>query len=118
MGKVFVGEDRRLGRTVAVKLVPTAGADPVARQRFVREARSAAAFSHPNAVAIYDAGEAEGYLYLVMELVDGPSLADRLAAPGPIDPDEARHIATAVLAALAAAHAVGVVHRDVKPGNI
>ena len=116
--KVYAAYDRRLDRQVAVKLVPTAQAEPVSRQRFVREARSAAAFTHPNAVALFDAGEADGYLYLVMELVEGQSLADRLVAYGPLDHAEARLVISGVLAALAAAHAVGVVHRDVKPGNV
>ena len=84
----------------------------------MREARSAAAFTHPNAVALFDAGESDGYLYLVMELVEGQSLADRLAREGPLEPAVAGNIAASVLAALAAAHAVGIVHRDVKPGNI
>ena len=83
--RVYAAYDRRLDRQVAVKLVPTAQAEPVSRQRFVREARSAAAFTHPNAVALFDAGEADGYLYLVMELVEGQSLADRLVAHGPLD---------------------------------
>jgi eukaryotic-like serine/threonine-protein kinase len=118
MAKVYAAHDHRLDRPVAVKLVPTAQAEPISRQRFVREARSAAAFTHPNAVALFDAGEAEGFLYLVMEFVDGQSLTDRLAVDGQLDPGTARHIAAGVLAALAAAHAVGIVHRDVKPGNI
>ena len=117
-GKVFAGRDERLHRDVAIKLVPTASAEPVARQRFVREARTAAAFTHPNAVALYDAGEADGSLYLVMELVDGESLAEMLAARGPLGPAESERIMSAVLSALAAAHGAGIVHRDVKPGNV
>ena len=116
--KVYEAHDRRLHRNVAVKLMPAAPAEPELRQRFVREARSAAAFTHPNAVALFDAGESDGYLYLVMELVDGQSLADRLATEGALEPAVAGNIAASVLAALAAAHAVGIVHRDVKPGNI
>ena len=116
--KVYEAHDLRLDRQVAVKLVPAAPAEPELRQRFVREARSAAAFTHPNAVALFDAGESDGYLYLVMELVDGQSLADRLATDGPLEPATAGNITAGVLAALAAAHAVGIVHRDVKPGNI
>ena len=79
MAKVYAAHDERLDRPVAVKLVPTAQAEPILRQRFIREARSAAAFTHPNAVALFDAGEADDFLYLVMEFVDGQSLADRLA---------------------------------------
>ena len=116
--RVFAAHDQRLGRTVALKLVPAADAEPVLRQRFIREARSAAGFSHPNAVAVFDAGESDGYLYLVMELVSGRSLADRLAEGGPLDPAAASTIAIAVLRALGAAHAVGIVHRDVKPANV
>ena len=118
MAKVYAADDRRLHRRVAIKLVPLAAAEPVARHRFIREARSAAGFIHPNAVAIFDAGEADGYLYLVMELVDGETLADRLASRGALITAEARSIAGNVLRALAAAHAVGIVHRDVKPANI
>ena len=118
MAKVYAAHDQRLDRPVAVKLVPTAQAEPILRQRFIREARSAAAFTHPNAVALFDGGEADDFLYLVMEFVDGQTLAERLAVAGPLDPGVARRIASSVLAALAAAHAVGVVHRDVKPGNI
>ena len=118
MAKVYEAYDRRLDRQVAVKLVPAVQSGPDLRQRFVREARSAAAFTHPNAVALFDAGESDGYLYLVMELVEGQSLADRLATEGPLKPAVAGNIAASVLAALAAAHAVGIVHRDVKPGNI
>src|SRR3954447_22643593 len=76
---VYEARDRRLDRPVAVKLLPAVNAQPELRQQFVREARSAAAFTHPNAVALFDAGESDGYLYLVMELVDGQSLAERLA---------------------------------------
>jgi serine/threonine-protein kinase len=118
MATVVSARDLRLERPVAVKLMPVAGIDAAGRARFVREARSSAGFSHPNAVAVYDAGEAGGYLYLVMEIVDGPSLASRLAEHGRLGGDEAVAVTTAVLAALGAAHAAGIVHRDVKPGNI
>ena len=117
-GRVFAASDERLHRDVAIKLVPTMNAEPIARQRFVREARSAAAFTHPHAVALYDAGEADGSLYLVMELVEGQSLAELLAARGPLGPAESERIMAAVLSALAAAHGAGIVHRDVKPGNV
>ena len=85
---------------------------------FVREAQSAAGLSHPNAVAVFDAGEADGYLYIVMELVEGRSLANVLAEAGPLEPSQATAIAASVLAALGQAHAAGIVHRDVKPSNI
>jgi serine/threonine protein kinase len=118
MARVYAARDLRLERAVAIKLVPVSGIDGSGRARFVREARSSASFSHPNAVAVFDAGEADGFLYLVMELVDGPSLAAWLAERGPLGVDEAVSIAAAVLAALGAAHEAGIVHRDVKPGNI
>jgi hypothetical protein len=118
MARVVAAHDLRLDRAVAIKLVPVAGIDRAGRERFVREARSSARFTHPNAVAVYDAGEGDGYLYLVMELVDGPSLATRLADEGRLDTPEALRITDRVLAALGAAHAAGIVHRDVKPGNI
>jgi serine/threonine-protein kinase len=118
MARVVAAHDLRLDRAVAIKLVPVAGIDRAGRERFVREARSSAGFTHPNAVAVFDAGEGDGFLYLVMELVDGPSLATRLSEHGRVDTPEALRIIERVLAALGAAHAAGIVHRDVKPGNI
>ena len=118
MARVVVAHDLRLDRQVAVKLLPLDVADPAGPARFVREARSSARFSHPHAVAVYDAGEADDHLYLVMELVDGPSLAAVLAAEGPLAVARAQRIADEVLQALAAAHRAGIVHRDVKPGNV
>jgi eukaryotic-like serine/threonine-protein kinase len=118
--RVVAALDERLARRVAVKLVDAAvvdSTDPVARQRFVRESRASAGFSHPNAVAVYDTGEDAGLLYLVMELVDGPSVA-QLVAGGPLPVERAVRIAAQVLDALDAAHASGVVHRDVKPANV
>ena len=119
--RVYRGTDRRLGRPVAVKLLEVgriATADPEARRRFVREARSSAGFTHPHAVTVFDAGEADGELFIVMELVDGPSLANAMAERGPFPEGDAVRIATQVLSALSAAHASGIVHRDVKPANI
>ena len=118
MAMVYAGRDRRLDRPVAVKVVPVAVTEPVGRARFVREAQSAAGLSHPNAVAVFDAGEADGYLYIVMELVEGRSLGNVLAEAGPLEPSQATAIAASVLAALGQAHAAGIVHRDVKPSNI
>jgi hypothetical protein len=118
MGEVHAADDLRLRREVAVKLVPAAGITTVARARFVREAQAAARIHHPNAVAVFDAGESDGFLYLVMERVTGQTLDDRLAASGPLPVAEAATIAVAVLDGLGAAHAAGVVHRDVKPANI
>ncbi len=117
MARVFEARDRRLDRRVAVKLVWAGALDAAQRERFRREARASAGFSHPNAVATYDAGEDGEELYLVMELVEGPSLAGRLLG-GRLPVGEALAIADGVLAALGAAHAAGIVHRDVKPGNV
>ena len=118
MAEVFAGTDRRLGREVAVKLLlPAMAARPDIRSRFEAEARSAASLSHPNAVAVFDTGEHEGVPYIVMERLPGETLADRIAA-GPVDPAWLSERAVEVLGALGAAHAAGMVHRDVKPGNI
>jgi serine/threonine-protein kinase len=118
MAEVVRGYDRRLGRPVAIKVVPAGRVDALARERFRREAMWSARFIHPNAVTTFDAGEADGWLYLVMELVEGPTLADRLRHEGPLPTAEATAIAAAVLDALAAAHGFGLVHRDIKPSNI
>ena len=121
MARVVAARDLRLHRAVAIKLLPAdahTSSDPSARRRFVREARAAASFSHPHAVAVFDAGDADGVLYLVMELVDGPSLATLLAGHRQLGIDEAVRIADQVLQALEAAHRAGIVHRDVKPGNV
>lgn len=119
--RVHAALDERLGRQVAIKLLDAqlvASADPAGRERFLREGPTSASFSHRNAVTVFDCGEDEGDLYIVMELVDGPSLAERIAKNGPLPIQEATDIAAQVLAALSAAHAVGIVHRDVKPANV
>jgi hypothetical protein len=118
MAVVYEAVDRRLDRRVAVKVVPDRTAEPSARHLFIREARSAAGFNHPNAVAVYDAGETDEYLYLVMELVEGRTLADLIASDSRLDATHAVGIASSVLSALGQAHASGIVHRDVKPSNI
>jgi len=119
MGTVFAGHDLRLDRAVAIKLLrPDLARDPSLRRRFEREARSAARVSHPNAVAVYDTGEDAAHdTFIVMELLSGRTLAHEMAE-GAIDEARLRAVADAVLAALGAAHAEGIVHRDVKPGNI
>ncbi|MFG2044048.1 protein kinase [Dactylosporangium sp. NPDC048998] len=118
MAEVWQAVDGRLGRPVAVKMLHDGGSvDPSLPKRFEREARTVARLSHPSIVAVHDVGVDDGTPYLVMELVQGHSLADELAA-GPLDPRRAVRIAEQVCDALAAAHDAGVVHRDVKPANI
>src|SRR5260221_14104632 len=102
---VFAAVDPRLGRPVAIKFLRAAVGNPRAIIRFEREARLAASFNHPNAVAIYDVGERAGQPYLVLELVDGESLSQLLSRRGSLDPGEAVAIIEQVLAALGAAHA-------------
>jgi eukaryotic-like serine/threonine-protein kinase len=115
---VWAGIDTRLDRSVAVKLLDTAdGVGSVPAPRFGREAHLVAGLAHPNIVAMYDAGTDAGVPYLVMELVEGEDLQHRLAG-GRLDPRSAVDIAVQVCAALEAAHGTGVVHRDIKPGNI
>jgi serine/threonine protein kinase len=118
MGEVRAATDVRLHRKVAVKLlrVDLAEMDEV-RRRFEGEARAAAALVHPNVVAVFDAGEDDGAPYIVMELLPGRTLADELAA-GPLSTPEVYDLAVSVLGALDAAHRAGIVHRDVKPGNV
>jgi serine/threonine-protein kinase len=119
MGTVYLAHDERLDRAVAIKVLRRDLADdPSFRRRFEREARSAARITHPHAVTVYDTGEdASHHLFIVMELLSGRTLADEMRG-GPLA--EARLLAVAdhVLGALGAAHAQGVVHRDVKPSNI
>ncbi len=118
MSEVLAGTDLRLQRPVAVKfLLPEMAARDDIRRRFEAEARAAASLSDPHAVAVYDTGEHEGKPYIVMERLPGATLGDRIAT-GPVDPQWLRQVAREVLGALAAAHQVGLVHRDVKPGNI
>lgn len=117
MARVVAAHDRRLQRPVAVKMLreEIAGSG---QDRFLREARTAASLTHPHAVAVYDTGRDGDTPFIVMELVDGPTLAELLAQRGPLGPEEAGAVLSQVLAALAAAHRRGLVHRDVKPGNI
>ena len=114
MGIVYAARDEKLERTVAIKVLPVRAIDAETRERFLREARAAAALNHPAIVAVYDAGEADGRPFLVMEHVDGTSLDDR----PPASIEEALAISRTVCDALEHAHRRGVVHRDLKPGNI
>ena len=118
MGEVYQASDSRLKRQVAIKVLPDlVAADRDRLARFQREAQVLAALNHPNIAAIYGVEEAGGVTALVMELVEGPTLADRVAE-GPLPVDEALAIARQIAEALEAAHDQGIVHRDLKPANI
>jgi len=119
MAQVYLARDRSLDRPVAVKeLVPEFATDPSFVERFRREAQSAAKLTHPNIVAVYDWGTQDGTYFIVMEYVDGPSLSQVIRADGALHPRRAAEIASEVAAALGFAHSQGVVHRDIKPGNV
>lgn len=119
MAQVYLARDRSLDRPVAVKeLVPEFAGDPSFVERFRREAQAAANLSHPNIVGVYDWGAQDGTYFIVMEYVDGPSLSRVLRSDGPFHPRRAAEIAAEVAAGLGFAHSHGVVHRDVKPGNV
>ena len=118
MADVYLAEDTHLGRRVALKVLPSEDqADPQARKRLEREARAAATLDHPHICAVYEVGEADGIAFIAMQYVEGQTLAARLAK-GPLDLQETLAIASQVADALAEAHEHGVLHRDVKPGNI
>ncbi len=117
MGIVYAARDERLARTVALKTMSSLASDESARKRFLREARAAAGVNHPNVCQIHEIGEDGAELYLVMELLEGESLAERLKH-GPLSLSEAVSIGLEVLAALSALHARGIVHRDLKPTNV
>ncbi|MEV4435417.1 serine/threonine-protein kinase [Streptomyces sp. NPDC049585] len=118
MGEVWSGQDEVLDRQVAVKLLLADDGDESAAQRFRMEAQTAARLNHPHVVAVYDFGEWDGRFYLVMELVQGPSLAGELSVRRTLSPERVAGLAAQAASGLAAAHRQGVVHRDVKPGNL
>src|SRR6185503_5194511 len=118
MGEVYKARDPRLHRDVAIKVLPdTLAADPQFRERFDREARAIAALNHPHICTLHDVGDQNGTAFLVMELVEGETLAARLQR-GAMPLPDALKTAIEIASALDAAHRIGVVHRDLKPGNI
>ena len=118
MGEVYRAKDTRLGRDVAVKVLPAAmSSSPELRQRLDREARTISQLSHPHICTLHDVGHQDGTDYLVMELLEGETLADRLGR-GPVPLEQALRIGIEIAGALDAAHRQGIVHRDLKPGNV
>src|SRR5689334_2205359 len=118
MGEVYRARDTRLERTVAIKVLNSAlVANPDTKARFEREARTISQLNHPNICTLYDVGHEDVTDYLVMEYVDGETLADRLHR-GPLPLQELVKIGSEIAAGLEAAHRAGIVHRDLKPGNV
>jgi eukaryotic-like serine/threonine-protein kinase len=125
MGEVYRARDTRLDRTVAIKVLPEAlAAEPQLRERFDREARAISSLNHPHICALYDVGHQEGVDFLVLEYLEGRTLAERLAGGGgdahgsALPPQEALKIAIEICDALDKAHRSGIVHRDLKPANV
>src|SRR5262249_35856820 len=117
MGEVYLARDPRLDRTVALKILPgELAADPDRMQRFAREARAASTLNHPNVATIYDVGESDGVRFIVMEHVEGETIAVRIGRP--LTPSEVVDIAVQAADALDVAHAKGITHRDIKPANL
>ncbi len=118
MGEVYRARDTRLGRDVAVKVLPGhLSADPEVRSRFEREARAISSLNHPHICTLHDVGHQDGTDFLVMELVEGESLAERLTR-GPLPAEQLLRLGAEIADALARAHRAGIIHRDLKPGNI
>src|SRR5450830_1917193 len=118
MGEVYKARDTRLGREVAIKVLPThLSDDPELKARFEREARAISSLSHPHICALFDVGSHEGTEYLVMELLEGQTLAQRLEK-GPLPAEQALKFGIEIAEALDRAHRRGIIHRDLKPGNV
>src|ERR1700739_1483816 len=119
MGEVYQAHDTKLGRDVAIKVLPEAFAHDADRlARFQREAKMLAALNHPNIAMIHELEQSNGTSYLVMELVSGETLADRVKRDGAVPIEEALAIAKQIAEALEAAHEKGIIHRDLKPANV
>src|SRR5499427_6541640 len=119
MGEVYRARDTRLDRTVAIKVLPDAlAADPQLRERFEREARAISSLQHPHICTLFDVGREGEHEFLVLEYLEGETLADRLARTGAVPLGEALSIAIDVCGALVTAHRAGIVHRDLKPANV
>src|SRR5271167_3185915 len=119
MGEVYRAHDTKLGRDVAIKVLPEAFAYDAERlSRFQREAKMLAALNHPNIATIYGLEQSGGTSYLVMELVPGETLADRIKREGAVPVEEALTTAKQIAEALEAAHEKGIIHRDLKPANV
>src|SRR6516162_11092762 len=117
MGEVYRARDTRLERTVAIKILSHLFSDPARRQRFEREAKAISCLNHPNICVLHDIGHQDGIDYLVMECVEGETLAKRLEK-GPLPVDQVLKFGAQIADALDKAHRAGIVHRDLKPGNI
>src|SRR5215471_13456218 len=118
MGEVYKARDTRLDRTVAIKVLPEhRSASPQVRERFEREAKAISSLSHPHICPLYDIGQHNGNDYLVMEYLEGETLAHRLKK-GPLPPEHVLRYAIQITDALDTAHKYGVIHRDLKPGNV
>jgi len=118
MGEVYRARDTRLDRTVAIKILPEhISAKPQARERFEREARAVSSLNHPHICTLHDVGHQDGIDFLVMEYLEGETLAHRLKK-GPLPPDQVLQYAIQITDALDTAHRHGVIHRDLKPSNI
>jgi serine/threonine protein kinase len=119
MGVVYLATQAFPERRVALKILsPDLGVDPAFRERFVRESNAAASTEHPHIVPIYGAGESDGQLYLAMRYVEGTDLRSLLEREGALAPERAARICAEIAQALEAAHEQGLIHRDVKPGNV